>query len=322
MDAHPHSVTSRNETPAAPYAPRELQIPSSHDGSLVACRVYMPDRWESSFSPDLAVVAHPYGPLGGSYDDPVVNLTARELLSAGYVVCTFNFRTMPSWTLRAEIADYASCAVFLMYFVYYSRLSGSKEESGWRDAPLTLNFIAGGYSYGSLVASHLPSGADLLAQQLDMFRAEGDDKLSALAMNMAGVAARRPNTGVHAEHGEEGLVRVKTSYLLISPLLSPTTFLLAPFVANARSTAENEAHFREHQTLAVFGTDDMFTSSKRLEKWAEQMGMESVVVEGASHFWHTLAHSRRLQQSIGTWVSEAASKREVSDDPASQAPDG
>jgi alpha/beta superfamily hydrolase len=37
-------------------------------------------------------VAHPYAPLGGCYDDPVVNFIGAQLLQAGYVVGTFNFR--------------------------------------------------------------------------------------------------------------------------------------------------------------------------------------------------------------------------------------
>lgn len=39
-----------------------------------------------------AVVAHPYAPLGGCYDDPVVSVVAGVLLRLGFVVVTFNFR--------------------------------------------------------------------------------------------------------------------------------------------------------------------------------------------------------------------------------------
>jgi len=38
------------------------------------------------------VVAHPYAPLGGNYDDRVVGIVADELLKEGFVVGTFNFR--------------------------------------------------------------------------------------------------------------------------------------------------------------------------------------------------------------------------------------
>ena len=39
-----------------------------------------------------AIVAHPYAPLGGSYDDSVVLSLVTKLVSMGYVVGTFNFR--------------------------------------------------------------------------------------------------------------------------------------------------------------------------------------------------------------------------------------
>ena len=39
-----------------------------------------------------AVFAHPYGPLGGSYDDLVVLAVTETLAKEGWVVGTFNFR--------------------------------------------------------------------------------------------------------------------------------------------------------------------------------------------------------------------------------------
>lgn len=74
-------------------------IPSVHDDLVLHCRVYHP----TSFTPKAvaeitewkkkaAIVAHPYAPLGGSYDDPVVDLVASTVLKQGFVVGTFNFR--------------------------------------------------------------------------------------------------------------------------------------------------------------------------------------------------------------------------------------
>lgn len=74
-----------------------LTIPSIHDGTVLDCRVYHP----YSLSPSLrappwqkhaAVIAHPYAPLGGCYDDPVVDVVAAALLRLGFLVATFNFR--------------------------------------------------------------------------------------------------------------------------------------------------------------------------------------------------------------------------------------
>lgn len=75
----------------------EFEIPSVHDGAQLDCRLYLPKKVvqlgsASGWEKRGAIVAHPYAPLGGCYDDPVVNFVGAELLRAGYVVGTFNFR--------------------------------------------------------------------------------------------------------------------------------------------------------------------------------------------------------------------------------------
>ena len=73
-------------------------IPSIHDDTTLDCRIYHPTPLRDSASDPCgwqkkgAVVAHPYAPLGGSYDDHVVGIIAEELLKEGFVVGTFNFR--------------------------------------------------------------------------------------------------------------------------------------------------------------------------------------------------------------------------------------
>lgn len=102
-------------------------IPSLHDDTPLACRIYHPhsglslgDDGEEDENGDegngdggvagsegrrgegrrrpksrrwkAAIIAHPYAPLGGSYDDPVVGKVGAELMAAGWVVGTFCFR--------------------------------------------------------------------------------------------------------------------------------------------------------------------------------------------------------------------------------------
>lgn len=43
-------------------------------------------------------MAHPYAPMGGSYDDRVVGMVVEEFLNQGWVVGTFNFRY--AWLYR------------------------------------------------------------------------------------------------------------------------------------------------------------------------------------------------------------------------------
>jgi hypothetical protein len=73
-------------------------LPSIHDDTILDCRIYHPlslvpsshnaPRWQRH----AAVIAHPYAPLGGCYDDPIVDIVASALLRLGFLVGTFNFR--------------------------------------------------------------------------------------------------------------------------------------------------------------------------------------------------------------------------------------
>ena len=73
-------------------------IPSLHDDAALNCRVYHPFSTESQskkssqLNTRACILAHPYAPLGGCYDDPVVLCLVEELLRQHIIVGTFNFR--------------------------------------------------------------------------------------------------------------------------------------------------------------------------------------------------------------------------------------
>lgn len=74
-----------------------LSLPSIHDGTIIDCRIYYPASLLSSprappWRRHAAVFAHPYAPMGGCYDDPLLDVAASQLLRSGYLVGTFNFR--------------------------------------------------------------------------------------------------------------------------------------------------------------------------------------------------------------------------------------
>ena len=76
-----------------------LTIPSIHDDTVLDCRIYAPTEVVAGvrsrgagWRRKAAVVAHPYAPMGGCYDDPVVGVIASELLRDAFFVGTFNFR--------------------------------------------------------------------------------------------------------------------------------------------------------------------------------------------------------------------------------------
>lgn len=76
-------------------------LPSIYDSAKLDCRVYHPpslcdpSHAGVPWSGHAAVVAHPYAPLGGCFDDPIVDVTAGTLLQLGFLVATFNFRSVP-----------------------------------------------------------------------------------------------------------------------------------------------------------------------------------------------------------------------------------
>ena len=74
-------------------------IPSTYDNTILDCRIYSPPHsilnpldGEPLWHPRGAIIAHPYAPMGGCYDDLVVLSVATEILKQGFVVGTFNFR--------------------------------------------------------------------------------------------------------------------------------------------------------------------------------------------------------------------------------------
>ncbi|KAG8630873.1 hypothetical protein KVT40_000013 [Elsinoe batatas] len=211
------SIRHRSHHHHHPRALINFTIPSIHDDVALTCRIYHPPRSSShsssnpsptpstsastlpsSASPPpypsrsrtspikAAVVAHPYGPLGGSYDDPIVLACAETLLGQGYIVATFNFRGAggskgkTSWSARGEVGDYMSVVGLLVH--YLSALSTGRDkatpvggaedagEQGHDSGPVkpqgnggVVELVLGGYSYGSLILSLLPSVEDILA---------------------------------------------------------------------------------------------------------------------------------------------------------------
>ncbi|KAJ6781487.1 hypothetical protein PWT90_02691 [Aphanocladium album] len=164
-----------------------LTIPSVHDGLPLDCRIYHPASLRAisrapPWKKHAAVLAHPYAPLGGSYDDPVVEIVGAKILEQGYLLATFNFRGAghsagkTSWTSKAERYDFQSLIAFLAYYIHHlepfkNAIEGAVEEDERPtsaaldevmdeksiDQPERSNvLLIGGYSYGSLITAQLP----------------------------------------------------------------------------------------------------------------------------------------------------------------------
>lgn len=240
---------------STPAPSLNLQIPSLHDSLPLSARLYLPPSYTrarttstTAWPRRLAIVAHPYAPLGGNYDDRVVLRVVALLLSLDWVVATFNFRGAvgvvgkTSWTGRAEVADYTSVVAWAL--AYVQSLPGGTGE---------VALLLAGYSYGSLVASRLPATETGIVPLLG---GEGSD--FAVAVRAARESARRwwdSHGGGRTSYSgstkgraevltavEEGTpsspssetqagerCRVVSRYLLISPLLPPVSSFLLGF---------------------------------------------------------------------------------------------
>lgn len=79
-----------------------FSIPSVHDDTPLDCRIYFPKALDGVIDGEShpqrvkgAIIAHPYAPLGGCFDDHVVLSVVETLVREGFVVGTFNFRFVP-----------------------------------------------------------------------------------------------------------------------------------------------------------------------------------------------------------------------------------
>ncbi|XMA11872.1 hypothetical protein WAI453_004663 [Rhynchosporium graminicola] len=106
-------------------------IPSIQEDVSLDCRVYHPASLAptsishlAGWNKKAAIVAHPYAPLGGSMDDPVVRCIVNLLLKQNFVVGTFNFRGAgnskgrTSWQAKAEQKDYISFVGFMVFYMH------------------------------------------------------------------------------------------------------------------------------------------------------------------------------------------------------------
>lgn len=105
--------------------------------------------------------------------------------------------------------------------------------------------------------------------------------------------------------------KVDVAYLLVSPLLPPiSAFTTLPFGTNALKAHPEDGlqQLSSYPSLAIFGSDDMFTSGKKLRNWAQEIAnrpasqFQFVEVDEAGHFWRTAAAQKSLRIGIREWI--------------------
>lgn len=266
----------------------------------------------------------------------------------------------------------------------------------------TVSLILGGYSYGSMIASHAPSVPELLRALFDSASTQPDTAASEIILRAQHLASAWNEEAVEVQHirsqhhesslsahahaiamgGIEGneserkkrvsresrrsfdldgirksldrgkrrlssrhghgqsedeaerhevpsdkvnavakeLPEVRTSYLLVSPLLGPISTLATFFsplttlhFESGQKTISLQASdpdfkLAEHSTLVAFGEHDGFTSGKKLTKWASALAeMEDSKfsfesVGDAGHFWNDGESMRALKGAVREWL--------------------
>lgn len=102
--------------------------------------------------------------------------------------------------------------------------------------------------------------------------------------------------------------RVKPAYLLISPLLPPISSLISIGSSSNSEKEELQIRLSKYPSLAVFGSSDIFTSTKKLRSWAQQIStkpnsaFQFVEINGAGHFWHEEGVQKRLKLALREWI--------------------
>ncbi|EHK19342.1 uncharacterized protein TRIVIDRAFT_157245 [Trichoderma virens Gv29-8] len=298
-----------------------LTIPSIHDGTALDCRVYhpaslavgarSPQHAAAPWKRHAAVFAHPYAPMGGSFDDGMVDIVASQLLRKGYLLGTFNFRGAgrsagrTSWTAKPERDDYISFVGFIAHYVHRLVSSGIAEQQPASPSHRPVLLMAG-YSYGAMITTQLPPLNELLerfaspdsgsnAAQIRL-RAESWAEKQRQALQKARASPKVPANGKLSP--VNGFTMPKPAYLLVSPLQGLVTHLatmtLVPSVFARRSPPpEDEAETKlvVNPTLAVFGDGDIFVPVGKLRTWVARLSSQQVSqfrgheIESAGHFW-------------------------------------
>ena len=130
-----------------------VDIPAKGTSTLKAC--LFPG--EKSRKHVCFVVAHPYGPLGGSMDNEVVHGLYIAFASMGYMALRFNFRGVAGSTGRTSFTGNGEIEDVMHVYRY---LKGTKDSS-------PIKIVLCGYSYGSVAtcaaASQIPETIALIS---------------------------------------------------------------------------------------------------------------------------------------------------------------
>ncbi|KAI8575320.1 hypothetical protein K450DRAFT_262378 [Umbelopsis ramanniana AG] len=133
-----------------------LKIPSAEDSTEIDAVITYEGKHTGEGAPAI-IISHPYGPLGGSIVNNVVQSLHKYFSSKNYVTASFNFRGAgrsggrTSWTGMPERQDYIAVMNHLFKSNAYPTIS---------------SIIICGYSFGSMIAGSITPPADIPSRYL------------------------------------------------------------------------------------------------------------------------------------------------------------
>ena len=238
-----------------------------------------------------------------------------------------------SWTGKPEVGDYKAVVGGLVGFLdslgkeplplensHASESSPHYKQAQPSDDTDTkgLELLLAGYSYGSLITSHLPSYEDL-AQEVDLAL----EKSAEYRTCMAGLRGSGQGWGVKSTEGQKcGLlqisgVKTRANHLLLSPLLPPVSgFLTFSMFSSPVSSIMSEEFgtTKRGKVLVLHGDSDVFTSLAKYRKWKKTWIIspegsdttaerDAIEITGAGHFWIESGAMDQLRSAIKGWVA-------------------
>lgn len=186
----------------------------------------------------------------------------------------------------------------------------------------SVELVLAGYSYGSMIASHQPNVENVIS----IFSKPTGDSIAAHIL----VKAKKLVAGEPEETEEEyyatevqldedtasDLPAANISFLLVSPILSYALGFVTLWGNLTKLSVQGhnivtpvlEERLPKVPSLIVYGTDDMFTSEKKLQNWTKQLKdvpesqVEAVEVPMAGHFWVEPSFHQQLRRAVGEWL--------------------
>jgi hypothetical protein len=119
-----------------------------------------------------------------------------------------------------------------------------------------------------------------------------------------------PDSAQPEDNRAEPTIQIpQVRYLLISPLTGPLSILAAPGLGLKlwQNTSETKDVIGKHDTLVLYGDQDVFSSAKKVTAWVQSLEAEPgsrvshVEIAGAGHFWLEPGVEEKLRRSVREW---------------------